>query len=939
MSLSTLRDIKCVIKKPGKKRYKEESSMREGWKKVVSAMLCAAMVVSMSGLAVSADGENNDLTGNNLTKGEEDGDDLTKGEKDGSDFTNGEEGGNGPSNNDGDGNDLTNNEEGGNGPAGNDEDGSDLTNGEEGGNGPAGNDGDGDDLTDNEEGGNGGEDDSEGKNPNNLLLTGPNRIMPLGGSNVCTVGDVGYPSLQNAINSNSQNTIIIVLNASVTEDVTIPAGTTVTIDLNGQTIKNSADHTITVQENAKLTITGNGTVDNVTHARAAIWNDGTVMLNGGTYTRSLENGENSQSSGGNSYYNIVNHGTMTINSGVTVKQDGHFSSMIENGWYSGSQNTDGRDSVMIINGGAFSGGLNTIKNDDYGNLTINDGTFTNTTQAAILNWNKAEITGGNFTSDAQDAVVLNGFADGKMDQGILNISGGSFTATDSGDAIQDMGGASAGGQITITGGTFTGDFDFGGKGSKTVTITNATITGDVKAANNVTAKMSNSTIEGKVTGDGSVTIENVKTDNIVATVDGKGYESLTDALDEAAKATNKTVILQKDAEYNGKLTIPLGVTLDGNGYTLKLTADISDGAFVEATSDGVTIQNIIIDADGKAKHGVQFYCCKNGKMQNVTVQNSYWTAVQVNGAEATITGCTFAPKSAWVGGEQKNPYANIEFSMGKDVTIVPKLTLNATKGYNQTVPLVYMDQDTIKRIEDNAGAGSGLPSNPTPQDILNYLQQSGKLGGSDVKNAQVVNGIIVVFNLPVSSTPDTNSPSGNHSTGNSSSSSSSSSNSGSHSLTPEQSKQQAIDAMWKRAINKINAAKEGSRLKIYMGINEEIPDYVLAALRENNVTVTFYNQDGEEVTIPAGMAPQSLRSSWTLKQLGNYVLGLDAQGTETEKAEQATQESQPAAEQATAGAETGKPNPETGDASAAMMAIAAAAASLCGVVLLSNKKK
>mgnify|MGYP001105755014 CR=1 FL=1 len=113
----------------------------------------------------------------------------------------------------------------------------------------------------------------------------------------------------------------------------------------------------------------------------------------------------------------------------------------------------------------------------------------------------------------------------------------------------------------------------------------------------------------------------------------------------------------------------------------------------------------------------------------------------------------------------------------------------------------------------------------------------------------------------------------------------------------------------------------------------------LDALRENNVTVTFYNQDGDEVTIPAGMAPKSLRDSWTYKQLGNYVLSLDEVVTEVEETTETTETTQPAAEQTAPTTETAKPNPETGDASSSMMAIAAAAASLCGVVLLSKKNK
>ena len=183
---------------------------------------------------------------------------------------------------------------------------------------------------------------------------------------------------------------------------------------------------------------------------------------------------------------------------------------------------------------------------------------------------------------------------------------------------------------------------------------------------------------------------------------------------------------------------------------------------------------------------------------------------------------------------------------------------------------------------------------------------------------------------------DTDRPSSGHGSG---SSSSGSNSNVSYHRDPEQDKREAEENMWKRAINKINSARDGSSLKIYTGIVDEIPDYVLDALRENNVTVTFYNQDGDEVTIPAGMAPKSLRDSWTYKQLGNYVLSLDEVVTEVEETTETTETTQPAAEQTAPTTETAKPNPETGDASSSMMAIAAAAASLCGVVLLSKKNK
>ena len=241
----------------------------------------------------------------------------------------------------------------------------------------------------------------------------------------------------------------IQLTGNTTGTLVVDNGEEITLDLNGFTLTNTdGQNTITVNAGGTLTIVDNsqaktGTVDNVSHARAAVNNvGGTVILNGGSYTRSLENGNTATDNGGNSYYNILNHGTMTINAGVTVEQGGGYSSMIENGWQNGTQNTSQTVSKLTINGGTFNGGLNTIKNDDYGDLEINGGTFTNVEQSAVLNWNVAKITGGEFTrnEDGAHSVILNGYADNTMDKGELTITGGVFNGSGA-NSIQLMGGA------------------------------------------------------------------------------------------------------------------------------------------------------------------------------------------------------------------------------------------------------------------------------------------------------------------------------------------------------------------------------------------------------------------------------------------------------------------------------------------------------------------
>lgn len=250
------------------------------------------------------------------------------------------------------------------------------------------------------------------------------------------------------------------LTQDLTGDFTISATQAVTINLNGYKITNKSKDTFTVNKGSTLTIYGNGTVDNVTHQKACIYNNGTVILNGGTYIRSKEAENTPSSSGGNSFYNILNHGDMTIQPGVTISSTGAFSSLIDNGYFSYTNKnarngyvdgTNQPNPSLIINGGTFSGGINTIKNDDGANLTIVDGTFSNTTQATVQNNNVAEIKGGVFnpTASASHAVETKAYAT-DYNKGQTTISGGTFM----GELYLENGEKANTASFNITGGTF-----------------------------------------------------------------------------------------------------------------------------------------------------------------------------------------------------------------------------------------------------------------------------------------------------------------------------------------------------------------------------------------------------------------------------------------------------------------------------------------------------
>ena len=298
--------------------------------------------------------------------------------------------------------------------------------------------------------------------PSDYVQSADGTVEKLGETNaVAKVGDTYYKTLTDAVKAADNATVTLL--KDVTEDVTIPAGKTITLDLNSKTLTNVKDHTIL--NNGNLTITGTGKVDNISHAKGALYNKGTVVVNGGTFDRSKENGKNKGESGQNSWYTIKNVGTMTINDGAIVQTAGNnaslgkFSSLVSNGYFNAGDYTNNKgldQPILTIDGGTFRGGLNTIKNDDRAKLTINGGTFSNYYQAVVQNHNIAEITGGTFTAasdaNAETYGIYNCGCGAEIDLGTLTVSGGTFTGATY--AVAEVSSQNA--AVNISGGQFAG---------------------------------------------------------------------------------------------------------------------------------------------------------------------------------------------------------------------------------------------------------------------------------------------------------------------------------------------------------------------------------------------------------------------------------------------------------------------------------------------------
>ena len=431
----------------------------------------------------------------------------------------------------------------------------------------------------------------------------------------------------------------ITLQGDVSGDLTIPTNKNIVLELAADSqLTNVSGHTIT--NNGTLTIEGTGTVDNISHGKAAVFNDvgGTVVLNGGIYTRSKENGSNKVDSGGNSYYNIQNLGEMTINDGVTVEQNGNFSSMIASGFYDGTGKTT--NPKLVINGGHFDGGMNTIKNDDRGILEINGGTFTNVRQATLMNWNEATITGGSFTANGAEAVIYNGYLNDGMDCGKLTISGGAFTATGSSPVIQQNGNKGIG-TVQINDGTFTTGsgkiIGVAASGKADITIVKGRFeTSNTEDLNALASYVDPSSTYNPTTGKA----ESRPAEDAAASIGEKNYKSLADAIKAAPDNVQTTITLRNACQED--VVIPAGknIVLDLNGQTLSNSKDhtITNNGTLTIQGDGT------IDCTTHARGAVN----NNGTLTisggtltrsvDVPKTNSWYVVNNAKGATMTIDG-------------------------------------------------------------------------------------------------------------------------------------------------------------------------------------------------------------------------------------------------------------------------------------------------------------
>lgn len=478
---------------------------------------------------------------------------------------------------------------------------------------------------------------------------------PVNTDNVAQVGKTKYASIAADISAAKDGETVKLL-TGLEENVTVPEGKKITLDLNGQTIEGTLINkgTLTIDDTSEaktgkivgqtentgiasgsgahnteavsphavvnqgtLTIK-NGTFDVTRNGTGALFNgvDAVVTIEGGTFTRSCEDQSNTTESGGeNSWYTVKNYGTMTINDGKFVL-DGHFSSMLANGWQSGNDNTEEKIPVLTINGGTFSGGINTIKNDDWGSLNITGGEFGNVTQHVVMNWNTAVISGGTFTAD-ENYAVWNGHDNDNMDKGELTITGGTITSKKSCAVYNNKG------TLKIEDGNFTS--------SEKVYVTYTTSGGTVSISGGTysSSYLSNGSPDDYCPGyvpaqntDGSTySLSRLTAETAVASVTSNGTTTFYSAFSGAVSAAQEgdTVTLLKDDTIDS-LIVREKVTIDLGGNTLSIQNGSTEWYGMKLLADCTMKNGAVVDLnESSGKTAVYVEDCSL-TTQDLTIQ-------------------------------------------------------------------------------------------------------------------------------------------------------------------------------------------------------------------------------------------------------------------------------------------------------------------------------
>ena len=450
-----------------------------------------------------------------------------------------------------------------------------------------------------------------------------------------------FSTLEAAIEAASAgDTVTLIADISDLSTVTVNAGQNVTLDLNGHTIEAGLEQagrhyyaidnygTFTLKDSSEsqtgkirargienlgngVMIVDGGIIEAIdTNGGAAIWNEGTLTMNGGVL-RATHVGSSSDTYGPGA---LNNRGTATI-----TKAD--------------IQSANKR-TYAIVSSGAIT--INPAKDDDvivagaHGGLAVDSGTAT--------------VTGGRFSSTEYYGLYVSNDGTGTAAKAQVTVSGGEFTGNTQSVHIGSDVNTPVDSVIAISGGTFHGTIFAENKVTEDggISVSGGSFENPVPEAYCADGYIPNAEQDSE-TG-----MYTVKTGSYVAQIGETKYETLADAFAAANAAGTETTIKMIDNSAEAACsTVAAGkaIILDLNGKTVSYTTDEKNVYFL--TNKGtLTVKDTSENAEGQILLTAQ--PDSGYSMEAVTVFNLGGTLTLESGTvkNATGGGLAYAIKNA-----------------------------------------------------------------------------------------------------------------------------------------------------------------------------------------------------------------------------------------------------------------------------------------------------
>lgn len=164
-----------------------------------------------------------------------------------------------------------------------------------------------------------------------------------------------------------------------------------------------------------------------------------------------------------------------------------------------------------------------------------------------------------------------------------------------------------------------------------------------------------------------------------------------ESLKAAVNSKEANIVLTDDI----KITAPIDLLYDasitskeGNTYTIDgtgMSRDSNGNGSILTAHAKLTLSNV--NLKGANKYGVQAYANGNAVLDGVTIEQSGFGAVLINGGTVTIKNLTM-----------KNNAYGIEFGVGAEVTTKPALVMDGTLNAENQITPIHIDQDQVASL-------------------------------------------------------------------------------------------------------------------------------------------------------------------------------------------------------------------------------------------------